>query len=138
MTDKKNEKRKSEVWKAQTGGWKDFCKQLLKDKKWSEQQKLIEELEETVIRLHAYLRRLDNENKRFSVIKGKIEKKGPSIFTQKQKIETSLWGEERYFHGKMMAYMFVLDQLGHKDLPKIIQRLRGMKQISEAKIIETK
>ena len=99
-----------------------------------------DDLEETVIRLHAYLRRLENENERFKVAKSKIEKKGPSVFTQKQKVEASLWGEYKYFKGKLMSYMFVLEQLGVKELPAIIWRLRGMKKADNrgAKIIETK
>lgn len=85
------------------------------------------EIEETSLRLHVYLRRMESENKHFEKIVKKIEKKGVSILTQKDKIEMSLFKEYNYYLGKMMAYLWSLENLtNNKEVPDLIQRLRGM------------
>ena len=104
--------------------------------------KFIEELEETVLRLHVNGRRLESENKNFKKIINKIEKQGYSILTPKDKIEMSIYKDYKYYEGKEMAYIYCLEQFGYKDVPNLISRLRGWKKVIRngevIQIIQTK
>lgn len=92
--------------------------------------KLIEELEQTVLRLHVDEIRVRGENKQFAKIIKIIEKKGESNISQQDKIMLSIWGDRyRYYFGKMMAYIYCLEQLGAPTVPNLISRLRGWKSI---------
>lgn len=87
---------------------------------------LIEELEETCLRLHVYTKRLFQDNNGFKDLTAKTEKKSSSIFRWKDKCLIAPWREWTYYMGKMMAYMFVLSSLGHPEVPNMIERLRGI------------
>ncbi len=68
-----------------------------------------EDLEETVLRIHVELRRLEIRYKYFAKIKEKIEKPRISLMTKKDKIQLSEWGEYRFYQGKMYAYFYFLE-----------------------------
>lgn len=89
----------------------------------------IEELEETVLRLHVFLKRqLEEHQDTWPKLKEKIEKKKPSMtVTSKQRIALSELFEYQYYMGKLMAYLVALERMGHWGTPKLIRRLRGMK-----------
>ena len=88
----------------------------------------IKSIEETVLRLHCYLRRLAQDNMpAFRQALGKLEKPKWSVFSRKDKEAISLWAEHyKYYEGKMMAYMVALESFGYPEVPQLIQRLRGM------------
>lgn len=88
---------------------------------------LVEELEETCLRLHTYCKRLETDNKGFQALTKKTSKKGLSIFKWKDKCMVATWREYIYYMGKLMAYMFVLGATGYPEVPHLIERLRGIK-----------
>lgn len=49
------------------------------------EQKLVEEIEQTCLRLHTYILRLEQENRGFADLTNKTSKKGISIFRWKDK-----------------------------------------------------
>ncbi len=75
----------------------------------------VEDLEETELRLHTYLRDLEEKFDQF--------KKRP-IFKKKKEFDES-FRKYTYYQGKFYAYYFVLEKLG-SDIPKVLQRLRGI------------
>ena len=89
----------------------------------------IKELEETVLRLHVDEIRKSGENGGYKKIIDKIEKKGVSLISQKDKEMISIWADKRFYRGKMMAYLFCLEQLGYKDVPKLMERLENWKRV---------
>jgi len=97
-----------------------------KNKKINLENKLIEELEETCLRLHSYCKRLETDNDGFKALTKITEKQTPSIFRWKDKLLVAPWREYTYYMGKMMAYMFVLNSLGYPEVPALIVRLRGI------------
>lgn len=79
----------------------------------------IEDLEETILRLHVQLRGWEEEYDQF--------KKQP-ILKDRENFKKA-FRQYVYYHGKFYAYYFVLDKLG-SDVPKILQRLRGIEIIN--------
>jgi hypothetical protein len=90
-------------------------------------QKLIEELEQTCLRLHVYIKRLGEDNKGFDALTKKTSKKGDSTITWEDKLMVAQWREYIYYLGKLMAYMFVLKSDGYPTVPDLIERLWGIK-----------
>ena len=101
-------------------------------------EKLINELEETVVRLHYYLRCAEEkEGRRFRRIREKIGKKGVGFLGQRDKADLIAWEAYKYYQGKFYAYLFVLQGLGQMELFNVIKRIRGLKY-TENEIHETK
>lgn len=87
----------------------------------------VENIEETVLRLHVYLIRLATDNGSFETSRKKIEEAGKSAFTEKDKQEVSLWAEHyKYYEGKFMAYIVALEAMQRMEVPNLIKRLRHM------------
>jgi len=90
----------------------------------------IEDLEQTILRLHVDSIRINSENKGFFKIRKIIEKKGESTINQEDKIMLSIWGDRyQYYFGKMMAYIYCLQEMEYKTVPNLISRLRGWEEI---------
>ena len=88
-----------------------------------------EDLEETILRLHTYLRSIEEEYDQF--------KKRP-VWNKEKKINFDKRKKEYiYYKGKFYAYLYVLNQL-ESDVPKIIERLRGITDYDDNTMIETK
>ena len=101
-------------------------------------RELINELEETVVRLHYYLRCVEREGgKKFHKITEKINKKGPRFLSQRDKDDLIALGSYKYYQGKFYAYLFVLQGLGQTELFNVIGRIRGLKWTPD-EIRETK
>lgn len=102
-------------------------------------KKSTEQLEETCLRLHTYLKRLEQENNGFNDLTKKTSKQGPSVLTWKNKCMVAVWREYIFYMGKLMAYLFVLKEAGYPEVPNLIERLRGIKYDKRgAKAIQTK
>ena len=102
-------------------------------------QKTIEELEQTCLRLHTYLLRLENDNKGFTALTNKTSKKGNSTITWEDKCMVAQWREYQFYMGKLMAYIWTLEQIQEYTVPSLIFRLRGIKVDDRgAKAMQTK
>lgn len=100
-------------------------------------QDKIDLLEETVLRLHEHLRKFEHRGTGFEPLMSKLRKKGGSRIDTGDKEMATKWGEYQFYKGKLFAYIFVLEQLGAKEVPALIQRLRGFKREGNV-VIETK
>ena len=101
--------------------------------------KQIEEIEETALRLHTYLKRLWEEYDGFKSIYKSLKKKIKISFLKDDLLELDMFREYVYYQGKMMAYIYVLETEGFFAVPRLITRLRGIKYDKRgAKAIETK
>lgn len=96
-----------------------------------------EEIEETVLRLHAYLNRLYTDNNLVKIV-SKIEKKGPSFLSQKDKELMSILIEYKFYEGKLFAYCYALEVDGRYEIPNLIYRLRHFKIDNRGAKVETK
>ena len=90
-------------------------------------KKEIEELEETSLRLHTYLKRLWEEYDGFKRIYKSLKRKIKISFSDKEIIELDMFREYCYYQGKLMAYIYVLESHYCFEVPQIIKRLRGIK-----------
>ena len=94
--------------------------------KWKDVRNLINETEETLMRLHVFLRGMERD-KRFQRLNRKINKKGVSILTKRDKEEFEVFfSQVKYYQAKMLAYIFVLERLKQFELINVIKRVRGM------------
>jgi len=93
--------------------------------------------EETIIRLHFYLRKMEKKYDDFKSLKKKLSRKRP-ILNRKDKEEFVEFTKYTFQQGKFYGYMFDLRNLGETELVDVIWRLRGMKFITKGEIIETK
>lgn len=93
--------------------------------------------EETIIRLHFYLRKMEKNYDDFKSLKKKLSKKRP-LLNRKDKEEFIAYSSYIFQQGKFYGYLFDLQNLGQNELTNVIWRLRGMKFIKRCKIIETK
>lgn len=96
-------------------------------KKDKELISFIEDLEETELRLHTYLRRLEEDYDQF--------KKRPLL--KKRKEYDKAKKNYIYYKGKFYAYYSVLESLG-SDVPKVLTRLRGIISPRHNELMETK
>ena len=102
-------------------------------------KKEIEELEETSLRLHTYLKRLWEEYDGFKRIYKSLRKKIKINFSNEEVIELDMFKEYCYYQGKLMAYIYVLESHNCFEVPQIIQRLRGIKlNKDKTRAVETK
>lgn len=85
----------------------------------------LKELEETVLRLHVYLRRLETEHD-FKKLTEKIENGKPGIWNKKDKILVSELLEYQFYNGKMLAYMYCLAHSKNPEVVMLVERLRNM------------
>ena len=102
-------------------------------------QRLVEDLEETVLRLHVNARDWEERYDQFKKSRN-LAKKGIINF---KKVDDTLRDELEhsrlytFYKGKIMAYMYVLEELG-SEVPQIINRLRGVKKKDDNSVIESK
>ncbi len=99
-------------------------------------QIFIEDLEETVLRLHTYMRGIEEPYDQFKEKKKFLRQTGTKKLSEKIQKEMKAWDEYHYYRGKFYAYLFVLDKLG-SDVPKILERLRGLKWVGNT-VFESK
>jgi len=98
----------------------------------------VERLEETVLRLHVYLKRVYEEYDGFRDIFRRIRKRLSINFRGEGVVELDQFREYSYYQGKMMAYLYVLRWQGSY-VPRLIERLRGIRYDSRgARAVETK
>ena len=97
----------------------------------------VEDLEETLLRLHTWFRDLEEKNDQFKKAKKFLEKSGIKRYNEELKKEMDLYHQYIYYQGKLYGYLFVLGQLG-SDVPKIIERLRGIMSPGPNMMMETK
>ena len=100
----------------------------------TEDYPLITELEETVLRLHTFLRDHENNHDGYRKLLEKLTKKGPSILTAKDKLEWEQYNIFRFYKGKFLGYMYVLSRIAKPKLETVsgmIERLRGMEWADE-------
>lgn len=104
-----------------------------------ELQAFVEDVEETVLRLHVNARNWEEKYDQFKksnglILKGKINIRH---IDDAMREELKFKGEYTYYQGKLMAYIYVLENLG-SEVPCLIERLRGIKQVAGNQMIETK
>ena len=101
----------------------------MKNKIIEEEVSLLTELEETVLRLHTFLRDHENNHDGYKALITKLQKKGPSILTAKDKLEWEQYDTFRYYRGKFYGYLYVLGRIAKPKMETVtnmIERLRGM------------
>lgn len=96
-------------------------------KKDKELISFVEDLEEAELRLHTYLRRLEEDWDQF---------KYRPILKKREEYDKAK-KEYIYYKGKFYAYYYVLESLG-SDVPKVLQRLRGIMSPRHNELMETK
>lgn len=105
-------------------------------------EKEIEELEETCLRLHCYLKRLWEENGGFNLLHRKIEQKTRIRFSKdgKARIQLNNYREYCFYLGKLYSYLYVLHDICKvSEVYTLIVRLRGVQFDDRgAKTYETK
>ncbi len=102
-------------------------------------QRFVEDLEETVLRLHVNARGVEEQFDQFKKSNGLRKKKTINIKHVDDQLRKELEARDEYgyYQGKMMAYMFVLENLG-SEIPTTIGRLRGIMQVRHNMMMETK
>ena len=89
----------------------------------------IEDLEETELRLHTFLRSVEERYDQFKKKPKRFDKKGWEEYNESRRQYT-------YYQGKFYAYFFVLEKMG-SNVPSVLRRLRGIGMTS-SKCWETK
>lgn len=107
---------------------------------WKDIRKLINELEEILMRLHVHLRNLEEKNKRYEKLHKKLGRKYLVTLNRKDKEQFRDYAQQyKFYQGKFYAYIFVLKQLGGIELPEVLERVRGIEWDPEgAWVKETK
>lgn len=101
-------------------------------------QQFVEGLEETILRLHTWFRELEEKYRQFRWAKKFCRNQGIKIkLGEDKRKEMKDFLEYRYYVGKFYAYFYVLEQLG-SDVPKVLERLRGIVKAGHNEIMETK
>ncbi len=99
-------------------------------------QVFIEDLEETILRLHNQFRNWEEKYDQFKKIRKFLSEPGAKEFTPEIQEEMETYDRYRFYKGKFYAYYHVLNNLGSDVIP-VLKRLRGIEMTSSI-VIEKK
>ena len=88
-------------------------------------QVFIEDLEETILRLHTHMRQQEEQYDQFKKVKKFFSKTGLKLYDKKLQQEIEAKRGYDYYQGKFYAYYWVLENFNSDVIP-ILKRLRGI------------
>jgi len=100
-------------------------------------QIFVEDLEETILRLHVWFRELEEENDQFKKAKKFLGKIGVKRYSKDLQKEMRQYEKYLYYRGKFYAYHYVLESFGSSVAP-VLTRLRGITSPKHNVLMETK